>query len=221
MAYLNGKEVVLAGLKGEAGSKIYIGSASTAEEVTADLTGRNIVPHEDDVYLQKNGENQFWQYKNEVWVYQGSLSNGGSGSGANLVDLGTLTPQSETTFIGTPTAEQFAALATPNTVVKVTLPDNMGVGYGLINYDVYNSNIQSQQYYTTAITVNTPTATTFITLEISETMIIATARNYPVIPVPTPSDAGKVLIVNANGTGYELSDVIGNIDTQLTKILGV
>lgn len=114
-------------------------------------------------------------------------------SGTNLVDLGELTPTSSTTFTGTITAENYAKLATPNTVVKVTISNV--VAYGLVNC----FNLNPNSYYTTAITRSDPTVTTIITLEVTQTQIIGTFVSVPVTPVPTSSDNGKILGVNSSG----------------------
>ena len=117
-----------------------------------------------------------------------------SSGGTNLVDLGTLTPQSETTFTGTITAENYAKLATPNTVVKV----NVGgiVCYGLVNCYGLQPNI----YQVTPIVAgNDPAGTTIITLEILETLIVGNFLFVPTLPKPSSSDNGKILGVNASG----------------------
>lgn len=138
------------------------------------------------------------------------MANGGGGddgSGANIVDLGELTPTSATEFTGTITAENYAKLATPNTVVKCSF-------IGIYNIYTLLSNMGGVGYFGTsrqlgkATNSNDIVDTTFGVLISPDLSISVTILNQPTIPYPTSSDNGKILGVDSSGN-YALQEPSG------------
>lgn len=182
-----------------------------------------------------------------------------SGGGANLVDLGTLTPDinslttSEMKWTGSITPENYSKLGTPNTVVKVSLlmdAENTVTAYGIIS-DFSN---YAMGYLVSSLTIDGTYNVSLTSVIITADGIIAkvlqirkidpesgvdspedTTKWQSVrvadqdnklyvereVPKPSATNAGKVLVVNESGTGYEVSDIIGKINTGLAEILGV
>lgn len=130
-----------------------------------------------------------------------------TGGGSNVVDLGTLTPMSETTFNGFTSDENLAKLATPNTVVKVSIAGISAVFYGLIS-DL--EGFSTENCYATSIVTDTTYNTWFlyITINKSTKEIKGTAfqqrKIKPVTGVQNPDDTSVWQDVNVADQNNQL-----------------
>ena len=159
-------------------------------------------------------------------------------SGGGFLDLGVLTPISESEFVGTITEANLEKLSTPNIVVKVSIQGLGGEFFGLIS--------DFGSIYSTSIVFDTTYNTVFIYLTIDkytreiigsevyqrkiqpvtgvmnaedetiwQEVNVADQNNHLYVqrevPLPNVSDSGKVPVVRSDGTGYELQSGVARM----------
>ena len=161
-----------------------------------------------------------------------------AGSGGGFLDLGVLTPISESEFVGTITEANLEKLSTPNTVVKVSIQGLGGEFFGLISDfgSIYSTSIVFDATYNTVfiyLTIDKYTRE-IIGSEVYQRKIqpvtgvmnaedetiwqevnVADQNNHLYVqrevPLPNVSDSGKVPVVRSDGTGYELQSGVARM----------